>query len=255
MRTTGIGAAGLPKVEVFGDRDALGRKAGDDIAAELRARLARQDGVRIVFAAAPSQRETLERLRVAEGIDWSRVTAFHMDEYLGLPAGAPERFAQWLKATIFDHVPLGKTYLLEPDGDPEAAVREYAVALAAAPIDLVVLGIGVNGHLAFNDPPDVDLDDPRSVRVVELVPDCRQQQVDDGCFERLEDVPSMAVTLTVPRLLAADRLFCVVPGTSKADAVAAALNDPIGPECPATALRRHADCTLYLDKESAKHVE
>lgn len=251
MSTTGTTQ---PKVEVFPDREALGRKAADDIAAELRHRLARQDGVRVVFAAAPSQRETLERLRVAEGIDWSRVTAFHMDEYLGLPVGAAERFAQWLKATIFDQVPLGKTHLLEPDGDPEAAVRQYSEELAAAPIDLVVLGIGVNGHLAFNDPPDTDLDDPVPVRLVELTADCRQQQVDDGCFDRFEDVPTTAITLTVPRLLDAGRLFCVVPGAAKADAVAAALNDPIGPACPATALRRHDDCTLYLDKESARDV-
>jgi glucosamine-6-phosphate deaminase len=239
---------------VFPDRETLGVTAGDDIAAELRSRLARQDGVRVIFAAAPSQQETLERLRAAKGIDWSRVTAFHMDEYLGLPPGAPQRFGQWLKDALFDHVPLAKAHLLEPDGDPAGAVRQYAEELAAAPIDLVVLGIGVNGHIAFNDPPDADLEDPRSVRLVELAAASRQQQVDDGCFDRLEDVPTEAVTLTVPRLLDAGRLFCVVPGAAKAAAVGAALNDPIGPACPATALRRHADCTLYLDKESAVHV-
>ena len=251
MSTTGTAQ---PRVEVCPDREALGRQAGDDIAGELRTRLARQDGVRVIFAAAPSQLETLERLRVAEGIDWGRVTAFHMDEYLGLPPGAPQHFGEWLKAAFFDHVPLAKVHLLEPDGDAAGSVRRYAEELATAPIDLVVLGIGVNGHLAFNDPPDVDLDDPRPVRVVELAAASRRQQVDDGLFDRLEDVPTKAVTLTVPRLLDAGRLFCVVPGAAKADAVRAALNDPIGPACPATALRRHADCTLYLDKESAAHV-
>ncbi|GAA1637071.1 glucosamine-6-phosphate deaminase [Kribbella alba] len=249
MSTTGTGKL---TVEVFPDREELGRKAGDDIAAELRSRLARQDGVRVIFAAAPSQQETLERLRVAEGIDWSRVTAFHMDEYLGLPPDAPQRFGQWLKDALFDHVPLAKVLLLEPDASDNG--RQYAEELAAAPIDLVVLGVGVNGHLAFNDPPDADLEDPRSVRLVELAAASRQQQVDDGCFDRLEDVPTQAVTLTVPRLLDAGRLFCVVPGAAKADAVRAALSDPIGPACPATALRRHGDCTLYLDKESAAHV-
>ena len=244
MSTTGT------KVEVFPSREALGRKAGDDIAEELRARLARQDGVRVIFAAAPSQSETLERLRVAEGIDWSRVTAFHMDEYLGLPAGAPQRFGEWLKAALFDHVPLAKVHLF----DPLVSVDQYAEELAAAPIDLVVLGIGVNGHIAFNDPPDADLDDPLPLRVVELAAASRRQQVDEGLFARLEDVPVEAVTLTVPRLLDAGRLFCVVPGAAKADAVRAALQDPIGPACPATALRRHPDCTLYLDEESAAHV-
>jgi glucosamine-6-phosphate deaminase len=243
-----------PKVQVLPSRDALGRKAGDDIAAELRSRLARQDGVRMIFAAAPSQQGTLERLRVAEGIDWSRVTAFHMDEYLGLPPAAPQRFGEWLKAAFFDHVPLAKVHLLQPDADPSRGVLQYADELAAAPIDFVVLGIGVNGHLAFNDPPDADLDDQRPVRVVELAAASRRQQVDDGCFDRLADVPTTAVTLTVPRLLDADRLFCVVPGAAKADAVRAALSDPIGPACPATALRRHTNCTLYLDKESAAHV-
>jgi glucosamine-6-phosphate deaminase len=193
----------------------------------------------VIFAAAPSQRETLERLRVAEGIDWSRVTAFHMDEYLGLPPDAPQRFGQWLKDALFDHVPLAKVQLLEPDASDN--IQHYAEELAVAPIDLVVLGVGVNGHLAFNDPPDADLEDPRSVRLVELAAASREQQVDDGCFDRLEDVPTQAVTLTVP-------------GAAKADAVRAALSDPIGPACPATALRRHGDCTLYLDKESAAHV-
>jgi glucosamine-6-phosphate deaminase len=239
-------------VQVFPDRETLGRTAADEIAGELRSRLARQDGVRMIFAAAPSQQETLEWLRVAEGIDWHRVTAFHMDEYLGLPPRAPQRFAEWLKIALFDHVPLAKVHLLEPDR--EGAVRQYAEELAAAPIDLVVLGFGVNGHLAFNDPPDADLDDPSPVRVVELAEASRRQQVDDGLFDRLGDVPTEAVTLTVPRLLDAGRLFCVVPGAAKAAAVGAALNDPIGPACPATALRRHADCTLYLDKESSRHV-
>lgn len=243
-----------PRVEVLADRDALGSTAAAAIAAELRSRLAAQDEVRVIFAAAPSQQTTLEHLRNAEGIDWSRVTAFHMDEYLGLPAGAPQRFAEWLKTVLFDHVPMGKVHLLQPDDDPVKVVREYGAELAAAPIDLVVLGIGVNGHLAFNDPPDTDLDDPTPVRLAELTETSRRQQVDDGCFERLEDVPTRVVTLTVPRLLDAGRLFCLVPGTAKANAVRDALHEPIGPACPATALRRHPDCTLYLDKESAAHV-
>jgi glucosamine-6-phosphate deaminase len=242
------------RVEVFPDREALGRAAGDDIAAELRSRLARQDDVRMILAAAPSQLETLERLRAAEGVDWSRVTAFHMDEYVGLPPNAPQRFGEWLKGALFDHVPLGKVHLLDPSGDPAETVWQYADELAAAPIDVVVLGIGVNGHLAFNDPPDADLADPQPVRVVQLAETSRRQQVDDECFDRVEDVPTTAVTLTVPRLLDAGRLFCVVPDATKAAAVRSAVTDPIGPACPATALRRHPDCTLYLDKESAAHV-
>lgn len=241
----------MKEVRVFADREELGRVAADDIAAELRRRLAAQDEVRAVFAAAPSQLETLQHLRTAKDVDWSRVTAFHMDEYLGLPPEAPARFANWLRRAFFDHVPLRAAHLIEPDPDPEDCARRYGELLAEAPIDVVCLGIGVNGHLAFNDPPVADLDDPDDVKVVDLDAECRMQQVTDECFDSIEDVPHRAVTLTVPRLLAADRLFCVVPGRDKRHAVGQALTAPIGTHCPATALRTHDDCTLYLDREAA----
>jgi glucosamine-6-phosphate deaminase len=229
----------------------MGRAAAADIAAELRARLARAVRVRMIFAAAPSQSEMLAALIAEPGLSWQRVEAFHMDEYLALPADAPQRFGNWLRAAIFDHLPFGAVHLIGPTEDPPAAVAAYTAALAAAPIDLVCLGIGVNGHLAFNDPPVADFADPVALKVVELDPICRRQQVDDGCFARIEAVPTQAITLTIPRLLQADRLFCVVPGAAKRDAVRRALSAPIGPACPATALRLHPDCTLYLDPESA----
>lgn len=238
-------------VRVFADRAELGMVAGDDIAAELRRRLAERDQVRLALAAAPSQLETLVRLRAAPDVDWSRVTAFHLDEYLGLPPDAPQRFANWLRRSFFDHVGVRAAHLIEPDGDPAGCAKRYAELLAEAPIDVVCLGIGVNGHLAFNDPPVADFADPLDVKVVELDDDCRMQQVMDECFDRIEDVPAAAVTLTVPRLLAADRLFCVVPGAIKRHAVQQALTAPVDAHCPATALRTHPDCTLYLDQESA----
>lgn len=228
----------------------MGMRAAADVAIELRRRLATQDGVRMIFAAAPSQAEMLACLIEADGIDWSRVTAFHMDEYIGLDAAAPQRFALWLKRTIFDRLPFKAVHLLEPGEDPEGAANDYAERLSEAPIDIVCLGIGANGHLAFNDPP-ADFQDRTDVRLVELDLACRQQQVDDDCFAALADVPTMALTLTIPRLLRADRLFCVVPGAIKRDAVARAFNGPIDGGCPATALRLHANCQLYLDPESA----
>ena len=243
-----------PRIRAFDDRVAMGRAAAADVAASLRDRLDRQSRVRMVFAAAPSQQELLDALVEAPGVDWSRVTAFHMDEYLDLPTGAPQRFARWLCDAFFDRVPLGAVHLIEPGPDAEATAREYAAALAAEPVDLVCLGIGVNGHLAFNDPPVADLTDPLDVKVVQLDEVCRQQQVDDDCFATLADVPHRAITLTVPRLLAAGRLFCVVPGQRKSTAVRRALTDPVSAECPATALRTHPDCTLYLDRESAAHL-
>ncbi|MET9020452.1 glucosamine-6-phosphate deaminase [Actinopolymorpha sp. NPDC004070] len=244
-----------PIVRVFPDRASLGYAAAADVAAQLRERLNYQDSVRMVFAAAPSQQETLDALAAEVGIDWTRVTAFQMDDYIGLPQDAPQRFGQWLRRAIFDRVPFKEVHLMRTDGDPDARAREYADLLAAEPIDLVCLGIGVNGHIAFNDPPVADFADPAAVKVVELDDTCRQQQVDDGCFPTFDDVPPRALTLTVPRLLDADHLFCVVPGQAKAEAVRRTLNDPIGEACPATALRTHPACVLYLDQDSAGELD
>lgn len=238
------------RVRSFPDRGAMGRAAGADVAAHLRALLAGQAGVRMVFAAAPSQTEALAALVAAPGIDWSRVTAFHMDEYVGLPPGAPQRFAAWLDAHLFGKVPFGAVRRIVPEPDAEAAAAHYAALLAEAPVDAVVLGIGVNGHVAFNDPPVADFRDPLAVKIVELDAVCRRQQVDDGCFPTVADVPTHALTLTVPRLMDAARLFCVVPGPAKRAAVTATLRGPIETACPASILRLHPDCTLYLDADS-----
>ncbi len=240
-----------PIVRVFPDRASLGHAAAADIAAEIRERLSFEGAVRIIFAAAPSQREMLDALVAEAGIDWERVTAFHMDDYLGLSDGAPQRFGSWLREAIFDRLPFKDVHLMRTDGDAEQRAAEYAGLLDEAPIDICCLGIGVNGHIAFNDPPVADFDDPVAVKVVELDDTCRQQQVDDGCFPTFDDVPPTALTLTVPRLLAVDRMFCVVPGPAKAAAVARTLRDKVSETCPATALRTHHACTLYLDQESA----
>ena len=245
--------AGGIDVQVHPSRAAMGRAAASVVAAKLRRLLQDGGSARMIFAAAPSQAEMLDALVAEPGIDWGRVTAFHMDEYIGLAPDAPERFALWLRRNLFDRLPFGAVHLIEPGADPAAAAVAYAQALAQAPIDIVCLGIGVNGHLAFNDPPVADLSDPLDVKVVELDAVCRRQQVDDGCFHRLADVPTHAITLTVPRLLRADRLVCVVPGAAKREAVRRALHDPIGAACPATALRRHPAVTLFLDPESTPH--
>jgi glucosamine-6-phosphate deaminase len=241
----------LPEVRRAPSRQVLGKIAAGDIAADLRARLAAQRSVRMIFAAAPSQAETLAALAVAPGIAWERVTAFHMDEYLDLPPAAPQRFGRWLSTALFDRLPFAAVHLIDTEAPPPVAAQAYAALLAAAPIDIVCLGIGVNGHLAFNDPPVADFADPLAVKCVTLDAVCRRQQVDDGCFASLDLVPRQALTLTIPRLLAAKRLFCMVPGAAKRTAVRRCLTDPIGPACPATALRLHPRCTLYLDAESA----
>jgi glucosamine-6-phosphate deaminase len=242
------------RVHSFATREAMGAQAAQDIAAAIRARLTDAAGVRMIFAAAPSQSDMIEALIVEPDIDWRRVTAFHMDEYIGLPAGAPQRFAVWLRERLFGRVPFGAVHPILPDGDPQAVAARYAELLDAAPIDIVCLGIGVNGHIAFNDPPVADFADPHDVKIVALDDVCRQQQVDDGCFPDLGSVPERALTLTIPRLLRADRLFCVVPGAHKRAAVGGALHGPVATDCPASILRRHPDCSLYLDAESDPDV-
>lgn len=237
-------------VRRLASRAEMGQAAAADIAAGLRTQLAEAPSVRVIFASAPSQAEMLDALAREKDIDWARVEAFHMDDYIGLEAGAPQRFSVWLADNFFNRIPIGAFYRIDPDPDPETCAQDYADLLARAPVDLVCLGIGVNGHLAFNDPPDADFNDPLDVKIVALDPVSRQQQVDDACFATLAAVPTHAVTLTIPRLLRCDRMVCVVPGRAKREAVAKTLYGPFGPAVPATALREHPRCTLYLDQES-----
>jgi glucosamine-6-phosphate deaminase len=228
----------------------MGALAAAEIAAEIRECLARQSCVRMIFAAAPSQSEMLAALRTQPNIDWSRITAFHMDEYIGLPLDAPQSFALWLRRALFDHLPFAAAHLLIPGDDPLRAAADYTNLLNAAPIDIVCCGIGANGHLAFNDPP-ADFNDPQAVKIVELDRACRQQQVDDRCFTSLDQVPARALTITIPGLLAAQTIFCTVPGVMKRDAVRCALFGPLSPMCPASALRTHSRTRVYLDLDSA----
>jgi glucosamine-6-phosphate deaminase len=237
-------------VEVFADRIALGNSAGAAAADALRQCLARQENVRIIFAAAPSQNEFLAALGTAEGIDWSRVTAFHMDEYIGLPPDSEQRFSHYLNSHLFEVVHPGTVHLIPAWEDADRICRHYADLIRQAPIDMVCLGIGENGHLAFNDPPVADFRDPAVMKTVELDPVCRQQQVNDGCFATLDAVPTHAVTLTVPTLMAAGRLFCMVPGAQKRAAITAMLREPVSTGCPATILRTHAHCRLFTDRDA-----
>lgn len=241
---------GMPQVSSHPSRDAMGRAAAEEVAQDLRERLGRAPDarVRMVFAAAPSQGEMLAHLAAVDGVDWARVEAFHMDEYVGLADDAPQRFGTWLRAAFFDRVPLGAVHLMDPGSSD--TVAEYAALLGAAPIDVVCLGIGQNGHLAFNDPDVSDLEDPEPVRVVELDVRSREQQVHDGLFAAVEDVPTHAITLTIPALLAADRLVAVVPGADKRWAVERALTAPVTASDPATALRTHPRVSLHLDPEA-----
>lgn len=238
------------KVKIFPTRRALGDAAGRDVAACIRALQKTKPALRMIFAAAPSQNETLDRLAQEPGIDWSKVTAFHMDEYIGLPKGAPQSFARFVQERVFDRVKPGNVHLIDCSNEAQRECDRYAALLNEAPIDIVCMGIGENGHIAFNDPPVADFNDPKTVKVVELDDACRQQQVNDGCFPTFAAVPTHALTLTIPTLVGGAHLFCMVPGPTKRNAVTRTLNGPVSTECPSTILRRHADCTLYVDADS-----
>ena len=238
-------------VEIHRDRAALGRAAAGACADYINSVIKARGEARVIFACAPSQDEFLEAL-VRSDVDWSRVTAFHMDEYVGMPPSSPQSFRRYLREHLLDHVKVGCFWDLKAESpDVATACSHYATLLGEKPIDLICLGIGENGHLAFNDPPVADFNDPLRVKTVEIDEPCRQQQVHDGWYATLDDVPRHALTLTLPVFRDARRLSVHVPGTRKAPAVRATLHDPIATACPATMLRNHPQATLYLDPASA----
>lgn len=237
-------------VNVFPTRLEMGRAAGWDVEERVVALLKIKDEIRMVFAAAPSQGEMLDYLAGSEVIDWNRVTAFHMDEYLGLNGGADQLFSRWLSGRLFNRVRMKKVHLINGAADSGEEAQRYSSLLTEAPIDIICLGIGENGHIAFNDPPVADFADTSIVKKVILDRACRIQQVNEGCFATLDEVPEKALTLTIPVIFKASHLFCVVPGTSKREAVFNTLNGPVTTSCPASVLQKHPDCRFYFDWDS-----
>lgn len=246
-------------VEIHRDRIALGTAAAFNVATHLHAVIAAQGAARVVLACAPSQDEFLASLieistRRSEPttlVDWSRVTVFHMDEYVGVTPDNPASFRRYLREHFVSHVAVGDFHAIAADNSDAAEVcLAYRNLLAERPIDLICLGIGENGHIAFNDPP-ADFADPAWVKVVALDRKCRQQQVNDGCFPDLDTVPRNALTLTPTVFRHARQLSIHVPGARKAAAVKATLGGPISSACPASILRLHPAATLYLDRDSA----
>ncbi len=242
--------------KIFATRDEMGKDAATDIATALRELLAKKSEVNVIFAAAPSQNDTLGYLIKEPGIDWTRVNAFHMDEYIGLPADHPAGFGNYLREHIFSHLPFASVNYIDCSAvDAEAECERYSALLKKYPTDIVVMGVGENGHIAFNDPPVADFTDPKLVKPVPLDEICRNQQVNDGCFEKIDDVPTHALTLTVPALFSAAHLFCSVPCATKAEAIREMLTtDKIDEHCPAAILRLHDSATLYCDAESSALV-
>lgn len=240
------------EVKAYATRDEMGKAAAKDIADTIKRCLAEKSEINMIFAAAPSQNDMLYHLCREEGIAWEKINAFHMDEYVGLNPDAPQCFSNFLKRGIFDLKPFQSVNLINPAAsDAEAECERYAKLLEEHPIDIVCMGIGENGHLAFNDPHVADFNDEKMVKIVSLDDVCRMQQVNDGCFETMDDVPQYAVTLTIPMLMSAEYKFCVVPAKTKAEAVKRTVCDEVSEACPATIMREKENVIMYCDADSS----
>jgi glucosamine-6-phosphate deaminase len=240
------------EIEIFETRQEMGENAAKMVADKIRELQKSQEYINIIFASAPSQNEFLAALSEEKDISWKQVNAFHMDEYVGLPADAPQNFGNFLKVKLFDKIPLNAIFYINGNAsDIDQECKRYADLLTEYPTDIVCMGIGENGHIAFNDPHVADFSDPFLVKKVALDFASRQQQVNDKCFDTLNEVPEDAITLTIPALMKAGSAFCIVPGEKKAEAVFNTLEKEINVAFPSTILRKHPQTILFIDKDSS----
>lgn len=238
------------QIKILADKDALGRAAAEQAANSLRRAIRQRKVARIIAATGASQFEFLDALTAAPDIDWSCVEVFHLDEYIGIPITHPASFRKYLLERLINKTGITRYHFLNGDGDVRGSVDEIARELQREPVDLAFVGIGENGHLAFNDPPaDFDTDAP--YLVVQLDHKCRQQQVNEGWFGSVAEVPSQAISMSVRQIMRARELIAVVPDERKAQAVKNSLEGQITPMVPASILRSHPNATIYLDKDSA----
>ncbi len=242
-------------VKIYPTREEMGQYAAQEAIEYIKALMEEREELNIIFAAAPSQNDVLRELGNG-GIDWGRINAFHMDEYIGLSVDSDQTFRSYLDKNVFERFGFKSVNYIFNDEKmtPEQICEAYVELLEKHTIDIVFMGIGENGHIAFNDPHIALFNDPERVKIVELDQMCRHQQVNDGCFASIDQVPTHAITLTIPTLLSAKRLFCVVPAPTKANAVEAVCRGEITQECPASILREHECATLYCDYDSARKV-
>lgn len=242
---------GKVRLGIFPTREEMGQVAADDAALCIRKLLEVYDEVNCVFAAAPSQNEFLSALVQEEGIDWGRVNAFHMDEYIGLGIEDHASFSNFLRRSIFSHVPFKSVNYINGKNDATQECRRYSNLLGAHKIHITFMGIGENGHIAFNDPGVADFHDSQVVKIVELDSKCRMQQVHDKCFDSIDQVPTHALTVTIPTLVSSEHIFCIVPSKTKSDAVRNALIGEVCEACPASILRNVDNVRMYVDEEAA----
>lgn len=238
-------------VYIFENRTLMGEKAAVDAAECIKKVVAEKGEANCIFAAAPSQNDFLKALVADKTIPWEKVNAYHMDDYVGLEQGCEQSFSGFLKSHIFDLVPLKSVNLINGQNDQESESERYSKLLKEHKTDIVFMGIGENGHIAFNDPGVADFNDPKYVKVVKLDDKCRMQQVHDKCFPTFDDVPEKAFTVTITGLMAADYHFCIVPTKLKAPATKRMLEGPVSEECPATILRNRKNAKMYIDEDCA----
>ncbi|MES3017721.1 MAG: 6-phosphogluconolactonase [Bacteroidota bacterium] len=241
-------------VKVFEDRPALGSAAAEIFVSKVNELLKNKEYVNVIFASAPSQNEFLAELNKKD-LKWNRINAFHMDEYVNLDKDSPAGFGNFLKDRLFQNVTCREVHYMNGNApDIQEECKRYADLLTKYPTDIVILGIGENTHLAFNDPHVADFNDPLIVKVVDLDQDCRIQQVNDGCFAAIEEVPTHALTITMPALFKSNFAYAIVPGSFKATAIAHTINSDISELYPSTILRRHDNATLFIDENSAAQL-
>ena len=241
-------------VKIYSGRPELGSAAAEILTAKISELLKTKEYINIIFASAPSQNEFLAEL-LHKNIEWNRINAFHMDEYIGLHPDASQGFGNFLKDRLFTKVNCREVNYLNGNAtDPQDECKRYSDLLIKYPTDIVCLGIGENTHLAFNDPHVADFNDPLIVKVVDLDQDCRSQQVNDGCFATIDDVPTHALTITMPALFKSTFAYAIVPGKFKANAIFHTLNSDISELYPSTILRRHDHAVLFIDEDSASKL-
>lgn len=238
-------------VQRYPNRAEMGRAAGEHAVKAVKKLLETRQRVNILFPAAPSQDEVLKTFMESD-VDFSRIVALHMDEYIGLAPDAPQTFGHYLREHCFDLRTFAEVHFIANGGTAQEMVARYRELIARYPLDMAFIGLGENGHIAFNDPAVADFHDPVSVKVVDLDDVCRMQQVHDGCFPTFDAVPRQAVTVTISAIMAAPVLVCTVPTANKAWALEHTAYAPITTACPGTILRTHPNCTLFCDMDSGK---
>lgn len=237
-------------IKVFKDKDSLGKAAAEHATGVIRRAILDRGRARVIAATAASQKEFLEYLTGAPGIDWQLVELFHLDEYIGLPITHPGSFRKMLLEQLIHKTGIVKYHLLDGDGDAPTVVAGASAAVASEPIDIAFLGIGENGHLAFNDPP-ADFDTEEPYLIVKLDEACRRQQVGEAWFSDISQVPQQAISMSVRQIMKVKEVLAIAPDTRKAAAVQRCFEGEIGPMAPASVLRNHPQATVYLDKHSA----